>query len=118
MPEIIIKGTAYPLRFGMGFLREINETFTADAGGIPQKAGLKYQVADMADGSLEALETIILCAAKTETPRLTQDILDEYMENLDTDLDKLRDDVKGFLLNSNVAKKVTAQILSAAATLA
>lgn len=105
MPEIVIKDKAYPLRFGMGFLREIDARLKREIEpGVFKNIGFQYTIADLIDGSIPAMEDILLLAAKTETPRLTQKILDEYLEEEDTDIAALREEVIGFLESSNVTK--------------
>lgn len=106
MPEIVVNGTAYPLRFGMGFLREMDAKLKRQIEpGVYKNIGFQYGVASVMDGDLPALADLILIANKTESPRLTSAQLDAWMENEDTDLDALREDVLGFLENSNVTKR-------------
>ena len=106
MPEITIDGKAYPLRFGMGFLREMDAKLKRQIEpGVYKNIGFQYGVASVMDGDQPALADLILIANKTESPRLTSAQLDAWMENEDTDLDALREDVLGFLENSNVTKR-------------
>lgn len=103
MAEIVINGTAYPLRFGMGFLREIDTRYKRPIEpNIEKNVGFQYTVANLMDGSLEALEDIILTANETEKPRLRKDILDLHLEDKETDLQALQAEVLGFLEDSNV----------------
>lgn len=104
-PEIAIKGQAYPLRFGMGFLRDLDASLVRMLEpGIKEEVGFQYQIAFMIDGNLQTLVDILLLANKTESPRLTQDILDRHLEDPDTDIKKIKDDVLRFLESSNVCK--------------
>lgn len=64
--------------------------------GVYKNIGFQYGVASVMDGDLPALADLILIANKTESPRLTSAQLDAWMENEDTDLDALREDVLGF----------------------
>lgn len=103
--EIIIKGTAYPLRFGMGFLRDLDALAKRQLEpGIYKNVGFLYTAAALIDGDLDALETVLLTANKTEQPRLSRDILDAHLEDPATDLDALQAEVKDFLSKANVCR--------------
>ena len=65
----------------------------------------------LVDGDLETLETVLLLANKTETPRLNNAILDEHIEDENTDIDALFDEVMGFLEKANVSKKMYSLIM-------
>lgn len=122
MAEIVIKGTAYPLKFGMGFLREIDTRYKRPIEpNIDKNVGFQYTVASLMDGSSVALEDILLTANKTEKPRLTQAVLDEYLEDKETDLQALQAEVIGFLDDSNVCAlqmKILRTLLTQAQALA
>lgn len=122
MAEIVIKGTAYPLKFGMGLLREIDTRYKRPIEpNIDKNVGFQYTVASLMDGSSVALEDILLTANKTEKPRLTQAVLDEYLEDKETDLQALQAEVIGFLDDSNVCAlqmKILRTLLTQAQALA
>lgn len=108
MFEIIIDGAAYPLRFGIGFLREINQRVQVPVAGMPgvkNNVGLRHYVGRLIDGEVEALLDVIYLANKTETPRLTMQALEAWVEDEGTDIDEEFDRVMGFLRKANVSKK-------------
>ena len=114
MMDIEIKGTSYPLKFGMGFLKDINNTRIIPIEGAPgmtEKVGLRYAIGMLVDGDLETLESVLLIANKTETPRLNMAILDDYIEDEATDIDLLFGRVMGFLDQANVSRKMYRQIM-------
>lgn len=116
MPEIVINKKAYPLRFGMGFLRSIDASVTKEIEpGVPYPIGFQYKISELLDGYVYALADIILAANATEEPRLTQDVLDAYLEDETTDIDKLTSDVLGFLKSSNVTGKTVREMETAVA---
>lgn len=117
MHSIEINGTAYPVKFGMSFIREINKriTMTMDAwGGREENVGLNYYIAKVLDGDLEALQQVLFVANKTETPKLSINLLNEWFEDESTDIDAVFEEVKGFLLTSNCTKKTFKAIQKAA----
>lgn len=62
-------------------------------------------MAGIMDGDVEALEDLLLVANKGQNPRATTEILDEYIDDSDTDIDQLFEDTMGFLKNANATKK-------------
>lgn len=108
MYDIEINGTSYPVKFGMNFIREMNQrvTVSMDAwGGKEENVGLNYYIAKLMDGDLEALQQILFVANKTETPKLNISILNDWFEDENTDIDEVFKKVTDFLSNANCTKK-------------
>lgn len=116
MFELIVEGQAYPLHFGMGFLREINKTVSVPidgTSGAMKNVGLKYAIAGVIDGDAEALCDVLYAANKGLEPRLTRDMIDKYIDDESTDIDALFEDVVNFLSKANATRKETLLILAA-----
>ncbi len=108
MFELTIGGKVYEFNFGMGFMREINKKIGVPVDGLPdvkKNMGLQYTVAGIIDGDLEALVDALEVANKGRVPRATREILDGYIDDPDTDIDKLFEEVMGFLKHANATKK-------------
>lgn len=108
MYDIEINGTSYPVKFGMNFIREMNQrvTVSMDAwGGKEENVGLNYYIAKLMDGDLEALQQILFVANKTETPKLNISILNDWFEDENTDIDEVLKRVTDFLSEANCTKK-------------
>nr|DAY53265.1 MAG TPA: tail assembly chaperone [Caudoviricetes sp.] len=106
--ELTINGQVYQFNFGMGFMREMNKKVSMPVDGVKdakKNIGLRYAVAGIVDGDVEALEDLLLVANKGQNPRVTTEILDEYIDDSDTDIDQLFEDTMGFLKNANATKK-------------
>ena len=106
--ELTINGQVYQFNFGMGFMREMNKKVTMPVDGVKdakKNNGLRYAVAGIMDGDVESLEDLLLVANKGQNPRATTEILDEYIDDSDTDIDQLFEDTMGFLKNANATKK-------------
>lgn len=57
MYDIEINGTSYPVKFGMNFIREMNQrvTVSMDAwGGKEENVGLNYYIAKSANDEVQA----------------------------------------------------------------
>ena len=110
MFELTINEKIYQFNFGMGFLRELDPTVTKPIEGVHgkvQNLGVQYAVAGIMDGDVFALADVLVRANKGFEPRLTQKEIESHIEDENTDLDALFDDVLGFLKTANVTKKVT-----------
>lgn len=113
MLEITINDTLYQFNAGMGFLREINKTMGAPIDGVPgekQYIGLRYKIGCLFDGDPEALSDILVAMNKGCVPRVTSKIIDDYIENGETDIDGLFKAVLDFLGSANVTKRTVATL--------
>lgn len=114
MFELTINNTVYQFNFGMGFMRELDPTVTKPIEGVKgkvQNMGVQYAVAGIIDGDVATLADVLYRANKGCEPRLTQKDIENHIENPDTDIDMLFDDVLGFLKTANVTKKTTLNML-------
>lgn len=114
MFELTINETVYQFNFGMGFLREINKTVSTPVDGLPdvkRNIGLRYKVLCVMDGDPEALVDILEAANKNQNPRATRGVLDSYIDNPDTDVDALCNEVLDFLKSANATKKTVNLLL-------
>lgn len=116
MFELIINNEVFQFQFGMGFMREINKKVGTPVDGLPdvkRNIGLRYYIAGIIDGDLESLCEVLLVANKNQNPRVTPALLDAYIDDANTDVDKLFKDVLDFLRNANATKKTVEGILEA-----
>lgn len=114
MFELTIKGEVYQFHFGMGFMREINKKVGTYVDGLPdvkKNMGLNYYVAGILDGDVESLIEVLNIANRNQTPRVTVAALDAYIDEKDTDIDKLFEDVIDFLSKANATKKVVTTMM-------
>lgn len=114
MMELTIDGNVYNFNFGYGFMKDLNPKVKQPVDGIPGKSedvGMRYEIARLLDGNIEALVNILMAANKGQTPRLTQKAMEAFIEDPDTDIDGLFDEVKDFLSRANVTRKETTKML-------
>lgn len=105
--EITMGGTPYAFNFGMGFLKDINQKATSK---IPNsnyviKTGAKFVIAQVIDGDVEALADVLMLANKGETPRLTTQVLNTYIEE-EADIEELFAMVTDFFGKANATKMI------------
>lgn len=116
MFELTINDNTYQFNFGMGFLREIDPTVTKPIDGIKgkvQNLGLQYAVAGIIDKDVMTLADVLVRANKGFDPRLTVKEVEAYIEDENTDIDRLFDEVLGFLKSANVTKNTTQTMIEA-----
>lgn len=112
MFEITIKDTVYQFRFGLGFVREIDKTKQQKAeNGTMVNVGLNYAVAALIDKDPLEIVNILDIANKTEKPRVSRALLDEYIEDEDTDLDTLCEEMLDFFKRGNATRTKTEAVL-------
>ena len=114
MMELTINGQVYEFNFGMGFLREVNKKATVQVDGVKgaeKNLGLRMAVAGIVDGDVETLVDVLDLANKGRDPRATKTVLDSYIDDPDTDIDKLFEDVMVFLKKTNATRKTTVAFL-------
>ena len=111
MFELTINGEVYQFKFGLGFAREINKTRKiAGENGEKQDAGLQFAVASIMDEDIIALVDILDLANKTEKPRVSRQLLDNYLEDESTDIAGLFKDLLDFFENNNSTKKAVENV--------
>ena len=115
MFEITINGTVYKLKFGIGFVKEVNGRRQAPLGnGMKEDVGLEYVIAKIQEGDILTLVDVLDLGNKyAGEPRLTRSVIDEYLEDENTDIERLFDDVLGFFEKSNATKKKVKMIKEA-----
>ena len=114
MMELTINGKVYEFNFGMRFLREVNKKATVQVDGVKgaeKNVGLRMAVAGIVDGDMETLVDVLDLANKGREPRVTREVLDNYIDDPDTDIDKLFEDVMDFLKKTNATRKTTVAFL-------
>lgn len=111
--EIEANGEIYQLVAGFGFLHEVNKRVTVDVPNTKNKkeVGLKFMVASIMDGDIDALVDCIFCMNIGQTPRLKKTDIERYLEDVE-DIDKVFEDVINFLSHANVCRKEVMQLMS------
>lgn len=110
--EIEIKNTSYTFKAGFAFLHKVNKEVTAPVDGFDKKKeiGLPWLVANIIDGDIDFLVKCLLDMNMNQTPRLTKEDLEEWLEEEVEDIDAVFKVVIDFLLSANVCKKALAQV--------
>ncbi|MGC4020253.1 MAG: tail assembly chaperone [Muricomes sp.] len=114
MFELTINGQVCKFNFGMGFLRDMNKKVTVPVEGMPgvkRDVGFRYSLVRLLDGDTETLVDILDAANKGQEPRLTRMALDSFVDDANTDIETVFDDVLGFLKTANATKKTVLQVV-------
>lgn len=118
MFELIIDGTVYQFKFGIGFIKDMSKTAQRPVDGVPGKiedVGLALTIGRVMDGDILGLIDVLFAANKGFTPRITKEKLEGYIENDETDIDALFKDVLDFFEKANATRKVTKNLQEAVA---
>lgn len=109
--ELTINGKEYGFRFGIGFVRKLDGKNSFEKSGIKFGMGLESEMPKLIMRDVVALSDLLYAANETETPRIKQSELDEYIDNKDTDIETLFDSVVTELKKSNATKLKVANLL-------
>lgn len=111
--EIEVNDETYQLVAGFGFLHEVNKRVTVDVPNTKNKKeiGLKFMVASIMDGDIDALVDCIFCMNADQTPRLKKADIERYLEDVE-DIDKVFEDVINFLSQANACKKEVRSLMT------
>lgn len=111
--EIEVNGEIYKLVAGFGFLHEVNKKLAVDvqSTGAKKEIGLRYMVASIIEGDIDALVDCIFYMNSGQSPRLKKAQIESYLEDVE-DIDKVFEDVINFLSHANVCRKEVMQLMS------
>lgn len=91
------------LRFGLKFIRELDEKYYIERAGVKYGTALENKIPFILTKDPVTLAEFIYSATATEEKRPTQDQVDAYIEEAE-DIDALFNEVTSELKNSNVTK--------------
>ena len=110
--ELTINDKVYSFRFGIAFMRDIDQLETMDTPLGAQPVGFAKHMAGVMDGELLDLSDVLLVANKTESPKIGQSTLNRYLEDVDADtLDSIFKETIDFLSKSNACRNKLKTIL-------
>ena len=112
MLELTINGQVYQFNAGIGFMRKMNQRASVNYEGtnLKRDTGLAYLVADLMDGDIETLLLTLDAMNEGKDPRLTRKQIEDFLEDENTDIDKVFQDVLDFLKKSNCTKRTVLDI--------
>ncbi len=109
--ELTIENKTYNFRFGIGFVRYLDGKSSIEQNGVQFGIGLETLIPNLLTGNTVTLSDCLFVANRTENPRITQEQLDNYIDNENTDIDALFEDVLKELKKSNATKKKAEMLL-------
>lgn len=107
--QIKINGIDHTLRFGLKFIRELDEKYYFEKNGVKFGATLEDRVPLIFSRDPVTLSDFLYSATSTEENRPTRDQIDTYIEECE-DIDKLFEEVLSELKNSNVTRSRVEQM--------
>lgn len=99
-----INDKEYTFKFGLLFLKELDETIHQSANGVPFAVGAGIKLAQLSgDKDILALAEVLKIANKTESPRISVTDLNNWLEDGISveELEELFDEVINVLNSSN-----------------
>lgn len=104
--ELTINDKTYNFVFGVKFVRELDKQMPIEADGIKFGMGLASKVVpELKTFNINTLARILYIANRTESPKVKQDEIDDFIDSHE-DIEQLFDDVTKELSESNAGKLV------------
>lgn len=102
--ELTINDKQVSFKFGVKFVRELDKTYPIIQEGIEFGMNLSAKfIPELKSGNVNALATVLYLANRTETPKVSQGDIDNYIDDCE-DIEKLFDEVLEELAESNAGK--------------
>ena len=114
---LTINGVQYEFKATIHFMRKVNALVQQKVQGVKesQNIGLQYLIAQILDGDVDALITVLLALNSNKEPVLKEDVLINFIEDENTDIDDVFDKVIDFLEKANVTKTTLKRLRKLAA---
>lgn len=95
----------YDLNFGIGFVRELNKTYGLGANkGVTLGMGLMKALSGLRSYDPDSLSQVLYTGTWADAARPTQEAVDRMLDDENTDIEKLFDDVHAELAKANATK--------------
>ncbi|MBO0456284.1 tail assembly chaperone [Enterococcus hulanensis] len=108
--KLKIKNKNYSFKFGVKFVREIDKSMPVKRDDMEFGLGLSAKILpELQSGNINTLSKVLYIASRTETPSLTQDEIDDYVDDVE-DIEGLFDEVMKDLGESNAGKLAVANL--------
>lgn len=101
---VTINGQKIELNFGTRFNREADKTQEVEENGIKFGVGTKLLIAQLIDGDVVGMSTLVYCGAWNADERPSQADVDMWMDNIN-DLDQFSKDLLEAVESTNVGKR-------------
>lgn len=111
-----INGEERRFNFGMRFVREIDAKQEIETdGGIKQKVGLTYALAGIVAREPLDVSDVLYYGSKCSGENMKQADIDAYIEDENTDFEKLCGELESFFEKSNCSRTTMKQVQEQAA---
>lgn len=106
--QLTINEKTVNVRFGVGFVRELDKRFPLEAKGVKLGMVLSMKIPEILGGDVASLSDVIYAGTVLEKERPLQQEIDEFIDN-HSDIEALFDEVLKELEESNAGKRILKQ---------
>ena len=107
--ELTINDKVYSFKAGIGFMTKANKTQFVVNEGIRVDVGLTFMLGNIMDGDVLALRDALVLMADGN-PKATESVINGYIEDENTDIDALFEQVLTFFESANCTKKTVQKL--------
>lgn len=106
--QLTINKKTVNVRFGVGFVRELDKRFPLEAKGVKLGMSLSMKIPEILGGDVASLSDVIYAGTVLEKERPSQQEIDEFIDN-HSNIETLFDEVLKELEESNAGKRILKQ---------
>nr|DAX82081.1 MAG TPA: tail assembly chaperone [Caudoviricetes sp.] len=106
--QLTINEKTVNVRFGVGFVRELDKKFPLEAKGVKLGMSLSMKIPEILGGDVASLSDVIYAGTILEKERPSQQEIDEFIDN-HSNIETLFDEVLKELEESNAGKRILKQ---------
>lgn len=106
--QLTINEKTVNVRFGVGFVRELDKKFPLEAKGVKLGMSLSMKIPEILGGDVASLSDVIYAGTVLEKERPSQQEIDEFIDN-HSNIETLFDEVLKELEESNAGKRILKQ---------
>lgn len=106
--QLTINEKTVNVRFGVGFVRELDKRFPLEAKGVKLGMVLSMKIPEILGGDVASLSDVIYAGTVLEKERPSQQEIDEFIDK-HSDIEALFDEVLKELEESNAGKRILKQ---------
>ncbi len=106
--QLTINEKTVNVRFGVGFVRELDKKFPLEAKGVKLGMSLSMKIPEILGGDVASLSDVIYAGTVLEKERPSQQEIDEFIDS-HSNIETLFDEVLKELEESNAGKRILKQ---------
>ncbi|KXT74891.1 hypothetical protein STRDD10_00604 [Streptococcus sp. DD10] len=107
--ELIINEKEYQVKFGVKFVRSLDELYPSVQNGLKFGFGLSTKIPELLSKNVATLADVLYVGTVGQSPRPSLSVIEDFIDNHE-DIDSVFDEVLDELAKSNAGKSLMADL--------